>query len=161
MNLTLQQIARALGGEIRGNQVLAPGPGHSPQDRSLAVKLADTPDGFVVHSHSPKDDPLAAKTMFANNSDSRRGSWREKANGGERRHIVAEYNYTDEAGKLLFQVVRYVPKGFAQRRPDGNGGWVWGLGDTRRVLYRLPEPSRQSAPAKPSASWKARKPPTH
>jgi hypothetical protein len=34
--------------------------------------------------------------------------------------------------------VRYEPKTFKQR-PDGNGGWVWSLGDTRRVLYRLPE----------------------
>ena len=138
MNLTLQQIARALGGEVRGNQVLAPGPGHSPQDRSLAVKLAHTPDGFVVYSHALTDDPLAAKEV---RKQLGQPAWKPKpkANGSEQRHIVAEYNYTDEAGKLLFQVVRYVPKGFAQRRPDGNGGWVWGLGNTRRVLYRLPE----------------------
>src|SRR5262249_33647829 len=39
---------------------------------------------------------------------------------------------------LLFEVVRYDPKDFRQRRPDGKGGWTWGLDDTRRVLYRLP-----------------------
>jgi hypothetical protein len=33
--LDLRSIARALGGEISGNQVLAPGPGHGPRDRSL------------------------------------------------------------------------------------------------------------------------------
>jgi predicted P-loop ATPase len=36
-------------------------------------------------------------------------------------------------------VVRYQTKDFRQRRPDGNGGYIWSLGDTRRVLYRLPE----------------------
>jgi hypothetical protein len=58
--------------------------------------------------------------------------------GGERR-IVAEYDYCDEKGKLLFQVVRFEPKDFRQRRPDGVGGWSWNLNGTVRVLYRLPE----------------------
>ena len=49
------------------------------------------------------------------------------------------YDYRDEQGTLLFQVVRRQPKGFFQRRPDGQGGWHNALGDTRRVLYRLPE----------------------
>jgi 5S rRNA maturation endonuclease (ribonuclease M5) len=55
--------------------------------------------------------------------------------------IVATYDYTDEAGKLLFQCVRYEPKDFKQRRPDPQrpGTWVWNLKDTRRVLYRLPD----------------------
>ncbi|MCI0348960.1 MAG: AAA family ATPase [Acidobacteriales bacterium] len=55
------------------------------------------------------------------------------------RRIVATYDYKDEAGSLLFQVVRYEPKDFRQRRPDGNGGWIWNLNGTRKVLYRLPE----------------------
>jgi AAA domain len=53
--------------------------------------------------------------------------------------IIATYDYVDEAGELLYQQVRKAGKVFMQRRPDGNGGWVWKLGDTRRVLYRLPE----------------------
>jgi hypothetical protein len=53
--------------------------------------------------------------------------------------IVATYSYTDERGDLLFQVVRYHPKDFRQRRPDGRGGWICSLGETRRVLYRLRE----------------------
>jgi putative DNA primase/helicase len=53
--------------------------------------------------------------------------------------IVATYDYTDEAGKLLFQCVRYQPKRFKQRQPDGKGGWIWNLEGVRRVLYRLPE----------------------
>jgi hypothetical protein len=53
--------------------------------------------------------------------------------------IVKTYDYTDEAGTLLFQVVRLEPKAFRQRRPDGKGGSIWSLKGVRRVLYRLPE----------------------
>jgi len=54
---------------------------------------------------------------------------------------VARYAYTDEAGKLLFEVVRAESKRFLQRRPDPSreSGWIWKLGDIRRPLYRLPE----------------------
>jgi len=60
------------------------------------------------------------------------------ASDGQRR-IVAAYDYRDEAGALLYQAVRYLPKGFAQRRPDGSGGWLWNIKEVRLVLYRLPE----------------------
>ena len=55
--------------------------------------------------------------------------------------IVATYDYQNEAGQLLFQVVRLDPKSFRQRRPDASArdGWTWKLEGTRRVLYRLPE----------------------
>ena len=62
---------------------------------------------------------------------------------------MAKYDYTDEAGELLFQVVRYAPKGFRQRRPDGNGGWVWSLGNVRCVPYRLVELMEAVAEARP------------
>ena len=50
-----------------------------------------------------------------------------------------EYDYTDEQGELLYQAVRKEPKDFRQRRPDGQGGWIWNLQEVRRVLYHLPE----------------------
>lgn len=51
----------------------------------------------------------------------------------------ATYDYRDEKGVLLYQVVRLYPKDFKQRRPDGKDGWLWNLQGVRRVLYRLPE----------------------
>ena len=60
-------------------------------------------------------------------------------NGRRERTVAATYDYLDESATLLFQTVRYSPKDFKQRRPDGNGDWIWNLRDTRRVLYRLPE----------------------
>ena len=37
--------------------------------------------------------------------------------------------------------MRYEPKDFSQRRPDGNGGWIWKnlFKDVKPILYRLPE----------------------
>lgn len=52
--------------------------------------------------------------------------------------IKAIYRYTDEDGDLLFEVLRYEPKTFRQRKPDGDG-WTWKLGDVRKPLYRLPK----------------------
>jgi hypothetical protein len=58
---------------------------------------------------------------------------------GSQRRIVARYPYRDETGDLLFEVVRFEAKDFRQRRPDGQGGWIWSLDGVRRVPYRLPE----------------------
>jgi DNA repair protein RadA/Sms len=55
------------------------------------------------------------------------------------RAVATTYPYRDADGRLLFEVVRYLPKDFACRRPDGAGGWIWDLRGVRRVLYRLPE----------------------
>jgi hypothetical protein len=75
-----------------------------------------------------------------------------RGGNGPAARIVATYNYEDETGTLLHQVVRYNPKDFRQRRPDGKGGWVWHLEcekcercecdpklpPARRVPYNLP-----------------------
>jgi KaiC/GvpD/RAD55 family RecA-like ATPase len=52
---------------------------------------------------------------------------------------VAHYDYVDEDGALLFQVVRFEPKTFRQRRRDAAGVWTWSVKGTRVVPYRLPE----------------------
>lgn len=60
----------------------------------------------------------------------------------EKLTLTNTYDYTDEAGNLLFQKLRYVnedgKKQFRQRRPDGSGGFIYSLGDTPKVLYNLP-----------------------
>ncbi len=59
--------------------------------------------------------------------------------GSNNLKIDTTYDYRNENGELLYQVVRVVPKKFRQRRPDGKGDWIWNLNGVRRVLYRLPE----------------------
>src|SRR5271155_2241753 len=53
---SLRAIAQMLGGVVSGAQVLAPGPGHSPKDRSLSIKICpSSPDGFIAHSFAGDD----------------------------------------------------------------------------------------------------------
>jgi putative DNA primase/helicase len=63
----------------------------------------------------------------------------EQPSWPSRKRIVATYDYRDENANLLFQVVRYAPKTFRQRCPDGSGGWSWRVRGIRQVPYRLPE----------------------
>lgn len=56
--------------------------------------------------------------------------------------VVASYDYTDEDGLLRFQVQRYEPKGFRQRRPDPRrpGTWINNMKDgLAPLIYNLPE----------------------
>lgn len=53
--------------------------------------------------------------------------------------LLATHPYTDEDGKLLYEVLRFAPKSFSQRRPMPSGKWEYKLGDVRRVLFRLPK----------------------
>lgn len=67
--------------------------------------------------------------------------------------FVESYDYIDENGTLLFQKIRYVDengkKTFRQRKPDGNGGWDYSLGDTPKVLYNLPAILRAKTDGEP------------
>jgi KaiC/GvpD/RAD55 family RecA-like ATPase len=49
---------------------------------------------------------------------------------------VCSYKYTDANGKTVYEVVRYKPKTFRQRRVV-DGKTVWGMDGVERVLYRL------------------------
>jgi putative DNA primase/helicase len=71
--------------------------------------------------------------------DDHRTDAKPNGNSSSSRRIVATYKYVDENGKTLFEVVRFEPKSFAQRRPDERGGKLWNLDGARLVPYRLPE----------------------
>lgn len=108
-------------------------PAHEDQTPSLS--LTDGRDGrILLHCHAgcPTDAILGAMGL------SLADLFNEAAPVTTRREPAVTYDYTDADGRLLFQVCRYQPKAFNQRRPDGRGGWLWGLGDTPRNLFRLP-----------------------
>lgn len=60
----------------------------------------------------------------------------EKAETPKRVDKVYQYI---KNGKVIFECVRYQPKDFRQRRPDGNGGYIWNLHDTELCLYHYDE----------------------
>jgi 5S rRNA maturation endonuclease (ribonuclease M5) len=106
-------------------------------DRHASLTVAEGDDGRVlVRCHAGAgctfEEIVAAAGL-------KPGDLFERRDGSSGRRILATYDYEDAQGAMLFQAVRFEPKGFAQRRPDGRGGWVWKLGNTRRVLFRLPQ----------------------
>jgi hypothetical protein len=155
--VSLQQIARALNGEIRGKEVLAPGPGHSARDRSLSVALSATAEGGLIVKSFANNDWRECKDYvlqklglpkFQPRGEPRRSTSDDIAKAVReavalqhqepKSKPVASYDYTDSDGTLLYQVLRYEPKRFQHRQPDGHGGWIY-KGTHRRVLYRWPE----------------------
>jgi putative DNA primase/helicase len=126
--VTLDSLVRILQARRSGLAWAARCPAHEDNNPSLAICEKD--GKVLLHCHAGCSQQDVVDALKA------RGIWNSEHNQPERR-ITAEYSYTDEDGKLLYQVVRYDPKDFRQRRPDGHGGWIWKKGE-RQVLYHLP-----------------------
>jgi energy-coupling factor transporter ATP-binding protein EcfA2 len=111
-------------------------PAHDDRNPSLSVSTGD--DGrILLHCHAGCQPASIVQALGLSMADLAPPK-PEAGQRLERRH-VATYDYTDEGGVLLYQVLRYAPKDFLQRRPDGHGGWSWTLRNVRRVLFRLPD----------------------
>jgi hypothetical protein len=108
-------------------------PTHEDRNPSLSLKVTET-GKVLAHCHAGCDQTRLVEALGL---DKGSGSAEWTPHGD----AVAVYDYRDENGQLLFQVLRTADKQFPQRRPDPTvrSGWRWSLGDTRRVLFRLPE----------------------
>jgi putative DNA primase/helicase len=64
-----------------------------------------------------------------------------RASSAGNARIVATYDYLFPSGELMFQVCRFEPKDFRQRRPDPvkPGQWIWKTSGLQLPLYHLPE----------------------
>jgi hypothetical protein len=133
-NSTLQTILDRLEGVKRsGNGYTARCPGHDDNRNSLSIKIADN-GKILLHCFAGcKTDKICADIEL----DMQDLFPADTGRQAKRREIAA-YDYTDEAGNPLFQKVRYEPKDFRIRVPDGRGGWGWKMNGVRRVLYKLP-----------------------
>ncbi len=116
-------------------------PAHADNSPSLSIKEDD--DRILINCFSGCSTEsictaigLALKDLFVTTNGFHSNDHRPNKNEQTQREI-ATYDYTDEDGNLLFQVVRFEPKDFRQRRPDGNGGWIWNTKGVRLVLYHL------------------------
>jgi putative DNA primase/helicase len=129
--VTAAEVAFRLHGRKSGRGFVANCPAHDDWEPSLSLNDGD--DGrLLVRCHAGCEQRAVIAAL------KELGLWPERKKLADQ-GIVAEYNYTDEQGTLLYQVVRFAPKTFRPRRPDGAGGWVWGYGKVRRVPYRLRE----------------------
>ncbi len=125
--MTAADIAQSLQGRKSGSGWIARCPAHEDHRPSLSLKDAD--GKVLVHCHTGCPQQAVVAALKA------QGLWPERE---QPNRIVATYDYRDESGELLYQVVRTEPKGFFQRRPDGSGGWVNKTAQ-RQVLYHLSE----------------------
>lgn len=108
-------------------------PAHDDHNPSLAIKEGD--DGrILIVCHAGCESEAVLTTLGLDWSDIS-----PSTQDHSEYEIAATYDYTDEAKTLLYQVVRYRPKKFLQRRPDGKYDWQWNLKGVQRVLYRLPD----------------------
>jgi hypothetical protein len=153
---TLKQIAAALNGRISGDWVVAPALGHSPKDDSLHVQPnAAVRYGFVIALHAAgasEADKTANREMVreklgvpkangtttaphSGSSDDIAAMLRSSvASQKPKGKIVATYDYRDRDGTLLYSKLRFEPKRFMYRLPDGSHK---GPPEDRRVVYRL------------------------
>ncbi|MEO5858717.1 MAG: DUF927 domain-containing protein [Pyrinomonadaceae bacterium] len=117
-----------------GAGYLAICPAHNDRNPSLSITTKDNKVLLRCHAGCTVEAVCAAagiapKNLFLS----------ELLKTTQRKRLAATYDYRDESGQLLFQSVRYEPKSFRYRRPNGSGGHEWNLANTRLVLYRLPE----------------------
>ncbi len=113
-----------------GNGWVARCPAHDDRIESLAIAVQA--EKILLHCHAGCTIEKIVAAVGLKISD----LFTEGKSG---LRIAATYDYLDERGDLLFQVVRLVPKSFKQRRPDGRGRWIWNLKGVPSVLYCLPE----------------------
>lgn len=131
MNDPLQSVIGRLRGVVRsGDGFMALCPAHADTNPSLSIRKENGKVLLKCFAGCTTEAICAALNLEV----------RELFDGAVRRpQVVAEYNYVDKEGKLVFQVLRTNPKGFWQRQPDGKGGWIRNLKGVKRVVYRLPE----------------------
>jgi 5S rRNA maturation endonuclease (ribonuclease M5) len=144
IDLSEAEIRRYYEGRIpklkqSGKELRGPCPIHKGTRDSLAINI-ETGQWFC-HSGCARGGSILdfeAEVSGTNGKTARAAVLAAVGRSEPERRIVATYDYTDENGVLLYQTVRYLPKDFKQRRPDGRGDWIWNLKGVRLVLYRLP-----------------------
>lgn len=117
-------------------------PAHEDNRASLSIGPGrDQPVVLMCHAGCDSDSILSAMGLtYADLSkprERRRDADEVWTPAGP---AIAVYDYRDESGDLLYQVLRTAQKDFRQRTPNqsAKSGWAWRLGDVRRVPYRLP-----------------------
>lgn len=120
-------------------------PSHDDKNPSLHITLVD--DAIAIHCFAGCEPKAIMEAigkdmscLYLDTGEVKRKPGRPaKEPTDQEKDIEATYDYTNAEGDLIFQVVRYKPKDFRQRRPDGKGGWIKNLEGITPMLYHLPE----------------------
>ena len=115
-------------------------PAHDDSRNSLSVRLSDD-QTCLIHCFAGCDTRDVVSAMGLTMSDL--FPPKEKKAKNQSGKIVATYDYVNEDNVLIYQVVRYDPKSFRQRRPGPNESWLYDLKGVSPLLYRLPDLKRR------------------
>jgi putative DNA primase/helicase len=132
--VTASELATRLEAKLAGDGWVTRCPAHDDHRASLSIGTGD--DGrILVKCHA--GCTVEAITTAANLTTADLFTRPKKT--ATKKKIVATYAYEDEHNQALYEAVRFEPKSFRQRRPDGKGGWLWNMKGVRRVVYHLPD----------------------
>jgi energy-coupling factor transporter ATP-binding protein EcfA2 len=105
------------------------------KERGIALPAAN---GLQARMAQRRKEAMAARAAEKTVTDRVESTVTATAKKPVKARVIATYDYRAEDGSLLFQVQRFEPKKFVQRRPAGDG-WEYKVQGTRQVPYRLPE----------------------
>ncbi|HAH86004.1 MAG TPA: hypothetical protein DCL60_01375 [Armatimonadetes bacterium] len=132
-------LARLQGVRQEGGGYAALCPAHNDNKPSLSIKVSN--GKILMHCHAGCDTRAVLDKIGLKMSDLFDEPLKPKSRSAKGR-IVANYDYTDENGNKLFQIVRFEPKSFRQRRKivaAGKVHWEWNVNGVRLVPYHLPQ----------------------
>ena len=130
--MTLNEIITRFDAHKNGNGYMAKCPIHA--DSTASLSISEGKDGRILLNCFAKcETKNIVEAIGLKMSDLMPPKVKKTP------QIVKIYDYHDGTGKIVFQVVRFDPKDFRQRQPDGNGGFRWTMDGVERILYRLPQ----------------------
>ena len=126
----LQRWRGATGKEPKGSGRQYKGicPAHDDKEASLSVKFENSK--ILLHCHAGCDTAAVIEAMGLKTGD----LFEQPQNSAVQ---TAVYPYYDSNGQLIAEKVRKPGKKFTWRRPDGIGGYQYGLGGVQIPLYNL------------------------
>jgi CHC2-type zinc finger protein len=95
---------------------------------------------FIAKAKNLSDEQACLELIRLAGDDPNTQGQSSRAGDSEPRHKeIAAYNYQDQSGKVVFQVIRYEPKDFRQCRLREDGTRLWNMDGQERFPYHLPE----------------------
>ncbi len=134
----LESALFARAGELGGGEIHFLCPAHDDHDPSARYH-PEKRTWFCDACQAGGGAKDLAKRLGVPEPEIAAANGRGKPDTEQPRRIVATYDYVDLQGELRMQSVRYDPKDFRQRRPDGTNGWIWKMDGIVPILYHLPE----------------------
>jgi 5S rRNA maturation endonuclease (ribonuclease M5) len=151
MNLRCTDVAKAAGlgpGTRKGHETVYKCTGHD--DTNPSLEISEEKNAWICRACNVGGNAWALAAFIAGVKPGDKPSvtgWLKDhglLNGNGNGHqanqnIVATYDYQMADGTLSYQTLRYEPKDFGARRPDGKGGWIKDVQGLKRLPYHLPE----------------------